>query len=1454
DLVKRPEPVVLAFDIETTKLPLKFPDASIDSIMMISYMVDGQGFLITNREIVSQDIDDFDYTPKPEYDGPFHIFNEPDEVSLLRRFFEHIEELRPTVIATYNGDSFDWPFVEARAQAHGIDMKQEIGFYKDDQDEFKSRYSIHMDCFRWVKRDSYLPVGSHGLKAVAKAKLGYNPDEIDPEDMTRFATERPQTLAQYSVSDAVATYYLYMKYVHPFIFSLCNIIPSNGDEVLRKGSGTLCELLLMVEAYRANVVMPNKHQDAHGKLFDGHLLESETYVGGHVEALEAGVFRSDIPIQFKIVPSAAQQLIDQVEAALRFTVEVEEKKSMDDVLNFPEIRDEIIGKLADLRDRPERLENPKIYHLDVAAMYPNIILTNRLQPDAIVDESVCATCDFNLPGKDCDRRMTWLWRGQYYQAKRNEYRMIRNQLETEQFPGKWPQDAPRPFHALTEAEQDTFLRKRIAEYSRRVYTRAHETKVVEKEAIICQRENPFYINTVLSFRDRRYEYKGWHKKWKKKLDDAVSAGNAAERDEAGKMVILYDSLQLAHKCILNSFYGYVMRKGARWYSMEMAGVVCHTGANIIQLARQLVEQIGRPLELDTDGIWCTLPSTFPENFKLKLTGNRTIFFSYPCVMLNHLVHDRFTNRQYQELVDPAAFTYRTREENSIFFEVDGPYHAMMLPSSKEEDKLLKKRYAVFNYDGSLAELKGFEVKRRGELKLIKIFQSQIFKVFLEGGTLQESYAAVARVADQWLDVLFSKGARLQDEELLDLICENRSMSKSLEEYGTQKSTSISTARRLAEFLGDQMVKDKGLACRFIISAKPPGDPVSERAVPVTIFSAEPSVKKHFLRKWLKDSSLQQFELRDILDWNYYLERLGSVIQKLITIPAAMQRVPNPVPRVRHPDWLHRRLAARDDRFQQRRITEIFQRAAPGATSAPDENTGNDAVASMDEDSLPAAPEQRTDPSEDYAQWLAEQKPKWRKRVQERKKVRAELGSILSRAGHSTMSGYLRSRYRALLTGTWQVLQVCETDMPGELRAWIIADNQMHDVRLRVPRTLYVNSRVENWDDLAQGDQLLYRIERRNAQLPRSHRAHHVFEITMSETTYMDNTAHFQELSGHASVAGIYEAQVTPLDRALLRLGCTRSVVPSAQRIRGGSGIDEKTFSIDELATPRVRTRYLMAETPLQYLYCYHATSHGRHLLALFHPAAYSAHVVVVDSAGNQGQLPNLERMFAEQVQADTLLAADGREGSAARVLPLPDRCTFSVYFHRTEKTALQEMQRVLQETYDRRRAPLALVLHSPWSQRTWRESVKAVQNMPVLSMPSHKDEHALPHLNWQRQAARRMVQHYLQLDRWLSERIEIARYADVPLCNLEGDTTLFLADLFFARRLQASGHVLWWSRTGRPDLGRDEDVDYRFELDELPEPEVNVPMSAHTVCVDIALSDLAANTLLESAHIGAIGG
>lgn len=45
-------------------------------------------------------------------------------------------------------------------------------------------------------------------------------------------------------------------------------------------------------------------------------------------------------------------------------------------------------------------------------MYPNIILTNRLQPSAMVDETICAACDYYKPGATCQRNMVWMWRGE----------------------------------------------------------------------------------------------------------------------------------------------------------------------------------------------------------------------------------------------------------------------------------------------------------------------------------------------------------------------------------------------------------------------------------------------------------------------------------------------------------------------------------------------------------------------------------------------------------------------------------------------------------------------------------------------------------------------------------------------------------------------------------------------------------------------------------------------------------------------------------------------------------------------------------------------------------------------------------------------------------------------------------------------------------------------------------
>jgi DNA polymerase epsilon subunit 1 len=70
-----------------------------------------------------------------------------------------------------------------------------------------------------------------------------------------------------------------------------------------------------------------------------------------------------------------------------FCIKDESKASMDGVLNYDEVKSEIQTALELIRDDSIRFDKPLIYHLDIAAMYPNIMLSNRLRPDSMVDEA-----------------------------------------------------------------------------------------------------------------------------------------------------------------------------------------------------------------------------------------------------------------------------------------------------------------------------------------------------------------------------------------------------------------------------------------------------------------------------------------------------------------------------------------------------------------------------------------------------------------------------------------------------------------------------------------------------------------------------------------------------------------------------------------------------------------------------------------------------------------------------------------------------------------------------------------------------------------------------------------------------------------------------------------------------------------------------------------------------------
>ena len=97
----------------------------------------------------------------------------------------------------------------------------------------------------------------------------------------------------------------------------------------------------------------------------------------------------------------------------------------------------------------------------------------------------------------------------------------------------------------------------------------------------------------------------------------------------------------------------------------------------------------------------------------------------------------------------------------------------------------------------------------------------------------------------------------------------------------------------------------------------------------------------------------------------------------------------------------------------------------------------------------------------------------------------------------------------------------ETSQPGVFRLWALVGNELHQIRLTVPRIFYLNKKkpLEK-----EGGSAVWR--KVNRILPRSHRVYNLYEYSVPEEVYQQN---FNQLMADLSTndnAGIYETKVT----------------------------------------------------------------------------------------------------------------------------------------------------------------------------------------------------------------------------------------------------------------------------------------------------------------------------------------
>ncbi|CAJ0840170.1 8436_t:CDS:10 [Entrophospora sp. SA101] len=686
----------LAFDIEVATPPKLFPNHHRDEIMMLSYMFNNDGFLITNRSIVSKDIDPLSYSPM-NHEYNFTIFNEKNEELLIKRFFGHIKKEKPSILVTYYGDFFDMPYIEGR-------------FSANQNSEYKSSYCIHMDCFCWVTKYSELPLGCQGLKRVTESKLGYIPDELDPDEITILANKDPSKLARYSASDVVATYILFEKCIKSFIFSLSSIVPLNPDEILRQEKELLCETLLMVNAYNSNILIPKSYTPCKSP------EDSKKRSDKNVKFFDTGVFRSDLPVNFNLDPKTFEKIIESIDDILKFAI-------FNKVYGEVCVQTNIVQALKKCTTS-KRL--PTIYRINASHINQHIILM-------------------------------------------------------------------------------------------------HETRA-------------FYLSTISELKENYHHHKNQLNYWKIELVKANQQQDFIKVFYVIRTIYHNNSLQLAYKTILDLFGHFVMHKES---------------------------------PTDNDGIWCMLPESFPGNFTLQLSDGNELSFSFPCLLINYVT---WTN---------LKVVNQQRDFNN-YFEIDDGFRAVIMPKFDCNNRL-KNITIAFTKAGSLEENKKNDLVKFNEKNLMRFFEASILPEFLKGNSLEECYWHVNRLSENFLKIIILKGKSLSDNELIKYFSVKYNASPTIND-----SSSRAVINRMSEFLGDEILKESKITCHFVISSKPRNALLSQRAIPVDIFFAEEEVKKAHLRKWLGDPEMESFDVREIIHWGYYMEKLKLLIEKLVIAPACHQ--------------------------------------------------------------------------------------------------------------------------------------------------------------------------------------------------------------------------------------------------------------------------------------------------------------------------------------------------------------------------------------------------------------------------------------------------------------------------------------------------------------------------------------------------------------------------------------
>ncbi|HZX19961.1 MAG TPA: DNA-directed DNA polymerase [archaeon] len=224
-----------------------------------------------------------------------------DEKELVEKIIEEMKNFQPDLLVTYNGDSFDLPYIKTRCEKLKINFNIGFGGIRIVKRGLYNSASMkgtqHLDAFQLVKfmaRIGAVSLLKFDLENVSEKLFDKPKEKVKAEDINKlWDAGTIDRVIEYNREDGDVTLRLAEEFL-PLQLQLASMLRQTIFDTSRASSSQMVEQLLIIKSFEKNFLAPNKPSEGETKQ-----RTLQTYEGGFVKEPLPGLHENIAVLDFR---------------------------------------------------------------------------------------------------------------------------------------------------------------------------------------------------------------------------------------------------------------------------------------------------------------------------------------------------------------------------------------------------------------------------------------------------------------------------------------------------------------------------------------------------------------------------------------------------------------------------------------------------------------------------------------------------------------------------------------------------------------------------------------------------------------------------------------------------------------------------------------------------------------------------------------------------------------------------------------------------------------------------------------------------------------------------------------------------------------------------------------------------------------------------------------------------